>query len=60
MILGLKFEELTKIGCINDCYCNGRSSIHALFCMGSPFASKDVLYPIALFLFILEFFLTEE
>ena len=59
MILGLKFEELTKIGALMIAIVMVGAAYMHYFVWGDPFASKDVLYPISLLLISL-IFVTEE
>lgn len=55
MILGLKFEELTKIGALMIAIVMVGAAYMHYFEWGDPFASKDVLYPISLLLISLIF-----
>ena len=59
MLLGLKFEELTKIGAIMIAIVMVGAAYMHYFAWGDPFASKDVLYPISLLLISL-IFITED
>jgi len=59
MILGLKFEELTKIGALMIAIVMVGAAYMHYVVWGDPFASKDVLYPISLLLISLVF-VTEE
>ena len=59
MILGLKFEELTKIGALMIAIVMVGAAYMHYFAWGDPFASKDVLYPISLLLISL-IFVTED
>ena len=59
MILGVKFEELTKIGALMIAIVMLGASYMHYFVGGSVLISKDVLYPLSLFLLAL-IFLTEE
>ena len=59
MILGVKFEELTKIGALMIATVMVGAAYMHYFVWGDAFGSKDVLYPIALLLISLVF-VTEE
>ena len=59
MILGVKFEELTKIGALMIATGMVGAAYMHYFVWGDAFGSKDVLYPIALLLISLVF-ITEE
>ena len=59
MILGLKFEELTKIGALMIAIVMVGAAYMHYVVWGDAFGSKDVLYPIALLLISLVF-VTEE
>ena len=59
MLMGLKFEELTKIGAIMIAIVMVGAAYMHYFAWGDPFASKDVLYPISLLLISL-IFITED
>ena len=59
MILGLKFEELTKIGALMIAIVMVGAAYMHYVVWGDAFGSKDVLYPIALLLISLVF-ITEE
>ncbi len=59
MLLGLKFEQLTKIGALMIAIVMVGAAYMHYFVWGDAFGSKDVLYPIALLLISLVF-VTEE
>lgn len=59
MLLGLKFEELTKIGALMIAIVMVGATYMHYFAWGDPFSSKDVLYPISLLLISL-IFVTED
>jgi len=59
MLLGLKFEELTKIGALMIAIVMVGASYMHYFVWGDAFGSKDVLYPISLLLISL-IFVTED
>ena len=59
MILGIKFEELTKIGALMIAIVMVGAAYMHYVVWGDAFGSKDVLYPIALLLISLVF-ITEE
>ena len=59
MLMGLKFEEFTKIGAIMIAIVMVGAAYMHYFAWGDPFASKDVLYPISLLLISL-IFITED
>ena len=59
MILGLRFEELTKIGALMIAIVMVGAAYMHYVVWGDAFGSKDVLYPIALLLISLVF-ITEE
>ena len=55
MVLGLKFEELTKIGALMIAIVMVGAAYMHYFAWGDSFSSKGVLYPISLLLISLIF-----